>query len=192
MKKRVACLIGNPNVGKSSLFNMLTGSMQHTGNWTGKTVANEKAIVEYKDTIWELVDLPGTYSLMGESAEEKVASAFVLKNAYDVAIVVADATNLERSMEIILEVLDVTKKVIICLNLIDEAHKRNIIIDDKKLATILKCPIILTSAKEKKGLKELLETMNTYQSSSSYQSKHPECMERFYKYMQNKYHFSKG
>ncbi len=192
MKKRVACLIGNPNVGKSSLFNMLTGSMQHTGNWTGKTVANEKAIVEYKDTTWELVDLPGTYSLMGESAEEKVASAFVLKNAYDVAIVVADATNLERSMEIILEVLDVTKKVIICLNLIDEAHKRNIIIDDKKLATILKCPIILTSAKEKKGLKELLETMNTYQSSSSYQSKHPECMERFYKYMQNKYHFSIG
>lgn len=123
MKKKKACLIGNPNVGKSSIFNTLTGSLQHTGNWTGKTVANEKGIFEYLDTEWELIDLPGTYSLIGESPEEKIASKFVLEGKYDVAIVIADATNLERSIKIILEVIDVQENVIVCLNLMDEAEK---------------------------------------------------------------------
>ena len=153
MKKKKACLIGNPNVGKSSIFNALTGLLQHTGNWTGKTVANEEGVFEYLDTEWKLIDLPGTYSLIGESPEEKIASKFVLENEYDVAIVVADATNLERSIEIILEVIDVKDDVIVCLNLMDEAEKRNIMIDEKKLAKNLNVPIILTSAKEKRGFK---------------------------------------
>ena len=155
MKKRKACLIGNPNVGKSSIFNSLTGSLQHTGNWTGKTVSNEVGEFVYQDTLWELVDLPGTYSLMCESAEEKIASDYVLGEDYDLAIVVADATNLERSMEILLEVMDVIDEVLVCLNLMDEARKRNILIDKELLEKRLGVPVILTSAKEGVGLEEL-------------------------------------
>ena len=182
MKKKKACLIGNPNVGKSSIFNALTGSLQHTGNWTGKTVANEEGVFEYLDTEWKLIDLPGTYSLIGESPEEKIASKFVLENKYDVAIVVADATNLERSIEIILEVIDVKDNVIVCLNLMDEAEKRNIMIDEKKLAKNLNVPIILTSAKEKRGFKELLDTMNNLENVLPYTLNHTAKIERFCEY----------
>ena len=182
MKKKKACLIGNPNVGKSSIFNTLTGSLQHTGNWTGKTDANKKGIFEYLDTEWELIDLPGTYSLIGESPEEKIASKFVLEGKYDVAIVIADATNLERSIKIILEVIDVQENVIVCLNLMDEAEKRNIFIDEKKLAKNLKVPVILTSAKEKRGFKELLDTMNHLENLSPYTLKHTAKIERFCAY----------
>lgn len=183
MKNKRACLIGNPNVGKSSIFNTLTGSLQHTGNWTGKTVSNEIGLFNYQDTSWELVDLPGTYSLMGESKEEEIASDFVLSNDYDLAIIVADSTNLERSMEIILEVMDVKKEIIVCLNLIDEANKRNIFIDSKKLASKLNVPVIETSAKEKKGFKELLETMNNYQNKESFEIKHSKKITNYCNYI---------
>ena len=182
MKKKKACLIGNPNVGKSSIFNMLTGSLQHTGNWTGKTVANETETFNFQDTNWTLVDLPGTYSLMGESEEEKIASNYVIQENYDLAIIVCDATNLERSMEIILEVLDVKQEVIVCINLIDEAKKRNIYIDAERLSKELSVPVILTSAKEKKGFEELLNTMNHYEKKENFTIEHFPRIERFCSY----------
>lgn len=179
MKKRKACLIGNPNVGKSSIFNSLTGSLQHTGNWTGKTVSNEVGEFVYQNTLWELVDLPGTYSLMCESVEEKIASDYVLGEDYDLAIVVADATNLERSMEILLEVMDVQEEVLVCLNLMDEARKRNILIDKELLEKRLGIPVILTSAKEGVGLEELLEQMNHYSCKNPFSISHKPVIERF-------------
>ena len=101
MKVKKACFIGNPNVGKSSLFNCLTHSNEHTGNWTGKTVACASSKFVYKDTLWEVVDLPGTYSLHYESEEESITSRYVLGRNYDLAIVVADASNLEKSITIL-------------------------------------------------------------------------------------------
>ncbi len=182
MKKRSACLIGNPNVGKSSIFNSLTGSLQHTGNWTGKTVSNEKKEFVYQDTLWELVDLPGTYSLMCESDEEKIASDFVLENDYDLAVVICDATNLERSMELLLEVLDVKKEVVVALNLMDEARKRQIFIDKELLEKKLGIPVVLTSAKEGVGLDILLEKMNHAVFTNTFLVEHTPQIERFCKY----------
>ena len=111
MKRKKACFIGNPNVGKSTIFNILTNKTQHTGNWTGKTVENEVGEFTYKNILWEVIDLPGTYSLIGESKEEKIASQYIQEEDYDIAVVVLDATNLERSIEILLEVLDIKTNV---------------------------------------------------------------------------------
>jgi len=166
MDKKV-CLIGNPNVGKSSLFNILTNKNQHTGNWTGKTVDAESGMFVYKNNIWEVIDLPGTYSLIGESEEEKITSEYVLNKNYDLAIVVADATNIERSMTLILEVLDVTQNIIVALNLKDEAKKRNIKIDTKKLEKKLGIKIIETSMKEKTGLEDLCNEMSSFEENKN-------------------------
>ena len=165
MKRKRACFIGNPNVGKSSLFNALTHANEHTGNWTGKTVKNAEKTFVYQDTLWEVVDLPGTYSLIYESEEEKVASDFVFQGIYDVAIVVCDASNLERSIAILFEVMDVTSKVILCVNLMDEAKKMKISIDEELLKKRISIPTIFMSVKERKGLKELCDTMNHYDES---------------------------
>ena len=165
MKRKRACFIGNPNVGKSSLFNALTHANEHTGNWTGKTVKNAEKTFVYQDTLWEVVDLPGTYSLIYESEEEKVASDFVFQGIYDVAIVVCDASNLERSIAILFEVMDVTSKVILCVNLMDEAKKMKISIDEELLKKRISIPIVFMSVKERKGLKELCDTMNHYDES---------------------------
>lgn len=165
MKRKRACFIGKPNVGKSSLFNALTHANEHTGNWTGKTVKNAEKTFVYQDTLWEVVDLPGTYSLIYESEEEKVASDFVFQGIYDVAIVVCDASNLERSIAILFEVMDVTSKVILCVNLMDEAKKMKISIDEELLKKRISIPTIFMSVKERKGLKELCDTMNHYDES---------------------------
>ena len=162
MKKKRACFVGNPNVGKSSLFNFLTHKNEHTGNWTGKTVKNAYATFSYKDTLWEVVDLPGTYSLIGESQEEKIASSFVCSLDYDLAVVVLDASNIERSIVLLLEVLDVTDKVIICLNLMDEATSQKINIDVLKLQQRLNVPIIITKASDGTGCARLCDEMNHF------------------------------
>ncbi len=191
MHKKV-CLIGNPNVGKSSLFNILTHKNQHTGNWTGKTVENEVGEFVYKNVTWEIVDLPGTYSLIGESEEEKIASSFVLKGDYDVALVVADATNLERSLTLILEVLDVTKNVVVALNLMDEAKLKNIQIDVEKLKEFLDVPVIPTSMKNVQGLTLLCDTLNNERKPSQIKIVHQEKIKHYLDWILEKKDFSQG
>ena len=152
MNKIRVALIGNPNVGKSTVFNALTGLKQHTGNWTGKTVDSAQGICKYQNQTIEIIDLPGTYSLKSSSEEETVATEFIEKKQYDVAVVVCDSVCLEKSLNLVLQTLEITNKVIVCLNLIDEASKKGIMISSKKLENILQVPVILTDARNKKGL----------------------------------------
>ena len=116
-------LIGNPNVGKSTIFNALTGMHQHTGNWPGKTVAKASGVKKYKGVSYIIEDLPGTYSLLAHSKEEEVTRDFVYSNDYDGLIIVCDATTLERNLNLVIQVLQITNKVVLCINLLDEAKK---------------------------------------------------------------------
>ncbi len=151
----VIALAGNPNVGKSTVFNALTGLHQHTGNWPGKTVANARGPYTYRQTEYTLVDLPGTYSLMANSAEEEVARDFVCFSKPDAVVVVCDATCLERNLNLVLQVLEITGNVVVCINLLDEARKKQISIDLSRLSHHLGVPVIGTSARSGKGLEQL-------------------------------------
>ena len=122
----VVGLIGNPNVGKSSVFNNLTGLHQHTGNWPGKTIESSYGVFNFKDDNFLLVDLPGTYSLKSYSQEEEVTTDFVQKANFDTMVVVVDATALERNLKLVLQMLEITKNVVVCVNLLDEAKKKKI------------------------------------------------------------------
>ncbi|MFS0782554.1 FeoB small GTPase domain-containing protein [Bacillus sp. 1P06AnD] len=149
-------LAGNPNTGKSTLFNALTGMNQHTGNWPGKTV--EQAIGSYmfgKET-YEVIDLPGTYSLYSNSTDEEVARDYIIFEKPDVTLVVMDATSLERNLNLALQVLEMTSLVIICLNLMDEAKKKGIQVDSQLLSKKLGVPVVQMSARNKAGLDVLL------------------------------------
>jgi len=131
---KTIALAGNPNVGKSTVFNALTGLKQHTGNWPGKTVASAKGTYTYNEKEFLLVDIPGTYSLLANSAEEEIARDFICFNKPDATIIVADATCLERNLNLILQTIEITKNAVVCVNLIDEAKKKEIRIDfDYKL-----------------------------------------------------------
>jgi len=155
---RVA-LIGNPNVGKSTLFNELTGLHQHTGNWTGKTVGSMIGYKKYKNEEFEFYDLPGTYSLIPHSEEERITSDFILSKEYDIALIVCDPMCLERNLNLVIQTLEVTKKVVVCINLLDEAKKNNVFIDLEKLSTYLDVDVVGISAREKKGIDKLLDNL---------------------------------
>lgn len=158
-KKKKILLMGNPNVGKSTVFNEITGSHQHTGNWTGKTVDIAKGEYYYKFTNYELIDLPGTYSLLSSSEEERLARDYLCFEDYDCVVCVVDATNLLRNLNLVFQVIEVTDKVVMLLNLTDEAKKKNIAVDEAKLSKILGIPVIRATARSGKGINELLEQM---------------------------------
>ncbi len=148
-----AALAGNPNVGKSSIFNRLTGMNQHTGNWTGKTVA--KAVGNCKHEDITFIDLPGTYSLRARSPEEVVAGDFIESGEADVTVVVCDALCLERGLSLALQIMELNPKVVICLNLMDEAKKRGLSIDTERLSELMKVPVAAVSAKTGMGFENL-------------------------------------
>lgn len=156
---RVIAVAGNPNVGKSTLFNALTGMNQHTGNWPGKTVSNAMGTCKYKNNDFIFVDLPGTYSLMSNSAEEEIARDFICFGNSDIVVIVADATCLERNLNLILQILEITKNVVVCINLMDEAKKKKIYIDIDELSLQLGVPVIGTTARKGEGLEDLKETI---------------------------------
>lgn len=156
--KLLVALAGNPNTGKSTIFNALTGLRQHTGNWPGKTVSRAEGYYRYKGQEFLLIDLPGTYSLLANSTEEIIARDFICFARPDITIVVADATNLERNLNLALQVLELSSNTILVLNLMDEAERKGIKIDVKKLEDYLRIPVIPTVARDGKGLEELKKT----------------------------------
>ncbi|MCO5179942.1 MAG: 50S ribosome-binding GTPase [Anaerolineae bacterium] len=156
----VIALAGNPNVGKSTVFNALTGLRQHTGNWPGKTVTRAEGGFVYDGARYKIVDLPGTYSLLSTSLDEQVARDFILFGRPDVTIVVVDATRLERNLNLALQVLAITDRAVICLNLVDEAERSGLLVDDRRLARDLGVPVVPTAARQNRGLDELLAAVN--------------------------------
>ena len=155
----VIALVGNPNVGKSTIFNALTGLNQHTGNWTGKTVESAFGTYTYNEKKYMVVDLPGTYSLFPSSKEEEVTRDFICFEKHDLTVIVVDATMIERNLNLVDQIIETEDNVIVCVNLMDEAKKRNIKINIKELENILKVPVVGTSATNKKSLNKLIETI---------------------------------
>ncbi len=156
----VVALAGNPNTGKSTVFNALTGLRQHTGNWPGKTVSRAEGGFEYDSKRYKLVDLPGTYSLLATSLDEEIARDFILFGQPDVTLVVVDATRLERNLNLVLQVLEITDRVVVCLNLMDEAERHGLQVDERRLARDLGVPVVPTAARSKEGLDLLLQTIH--------------------------------
>lgn len=179
--EKVVALAGNPNVGKSTIFNALTGLKQHTGNWPGKTVECAKGNVEDKGNKFQLVDLPGSYSLLAHSEEEEIARDFICFERPDAVIVVCDGTTLERNMNLVLQIMETTKNVILCVNLLDEAKRKNIEINLNKLSDILKIPVIGTAARSGKGLEKIFPSLYELFSNKEddiYIVRYPEELER--------------
>nr|WP_278524107.1 ferrous iron transport protein B [Clostridium cochlearium] len=159
MEDIVIALAGNPNTGKSTLFNTLTGLKQHTGNWTGKTVTTALGNYTFNEKNFVLVDLPGTYSLLSSSVEEEIARDFICFANPSATVVVTDSTCLERNLNLVLQVLEITDKVVVCVNLIDEAERKKITVDIDKLSQLLGVPVVATSARNGKGLEDLMEAV---------------------------------
>lgn len=176
---KTIALAGNPNVGKSTLFNALTGMNQHTGNWAGKTVSNAKGIYKTKQNVYTLVDIPGTYSLMAHSAEEECARNFICFSDSDAVAVVCDATCLERNMNLCLQIAEISKNTVICVNLMDEAKRKGISLDLKELENRLSMKIVGITAKSKKTLKAFDDALDytAQHSGSEYKIPYPKEIE---------------
>ena len=155
----VIALAGNPNTGKSTIFNSLTGLNQHTGNWPGKTVTNSKGYYQYYGSNFTLVDLPGTYSLLANSQDEQIARDFICFGKPAVTVVVTDGTNLERNLNLALQVLEITNNAVLCVNLLDEAERKGISILLDKLSTELGIPVVGTVARKGQRLEKLKEAI---------------------------------
>lgn len=155
----VITLAGNPNTGKSTVFNNLTGLRQHTGNWPGKTVSRAEGGFIFNEKRYKVVDLPGTYSLLSTSTDEEVARDFILFGQPDVTVIVVDATRIERNLNLVLQILELTDRAVLCLNLMDEAKRNNLEIDVRALSKELGIPVIPASARRKEGMNELLQAI---------------------------------
>jgi Fe2+ transport system protein B len=162
----IIALAGNPNTGKSTLFNALTGLRQHTGNWPGKTVARMEGLFKYDERIYKIVDLPGTYSLLATSEDEEIARNFVLFGQPDVTVVVVDATRLERNLNLVFQVMEITDRVIVALNLMDEAKRHGTHINHRRLARELGVPVVPMVARSGEGIEDLLETIGAVVSGN--------------------------
>lgn len=155
----LVALAGNPNTGKSSIFNALTGLRQHVGNWPGKTVTRAEGGFSYGGASFKLVDLPGTYSLLSASEDEEIARNFILFGRPDCTVVVMDATVLERNLNLALQIIEITDKVVLCVNLMDEAARKGLEVDVRTLSRELGVPAVATVARTKAGLGELVATI---------------------------------
>jgi ferrous iron transport protein B len=156
---RVVALAGNPNTGKSTLFNALTGLRQHTGNWPGKTVTRAEGGFEFNRVRYKLVDLPGTYSLLSASQDEEVARDFILFGQPDCTVVVTDATALERNLNLVLQVMEITDRVVVAINLMDEARRKGLEVDARSLSRDLGVPAVPVTARTGEGIPALLSTV---------------------------------
>lgn len=156
----IIALAGNPNTGKSTVFNAFTGLHQHTGNWPGKTVSRAEGAFQYKNSNYRIIDLPGTYSLNATSEDEQIARDYILSGAPDLTLVVADATRLERNLNLVLQILQVTPKVVLVVNLMDEAKRNGLFVDLEALSDKLGIPTIGTAARSGKGMKQLKELID--------------------------------
>jgi Fe2+ transport system protein B len=155
----VVALAGNPNTGKSTVFNALTGLRQHVGNWPGTTVSRAEGAFRHQGRAYQVVDLPGTYSLLSTSGDEQTARDFLLFGDPDVTVVVVDATRLERNLNLVLQILQVTERVVVALNLMDEAERHGVTVDTRHLAREVGVPVIPMSARRGLGIPELLEAV---------------------------------
>ncbi|MBV6426973.1 MAG: Fe(2+) transporter FeoB [Haliscomenobacter sp.] len=162
----VVALAGNPNTGKSTVFNNLTGLRQHTGNWPGKTVVRAEGGFSYREKRYKVVDLPGTYSLLSTSTDEEVARDFILFGRPDVTVIVVDATRLERNLNLTLQILEITDRAVLCLNLMDEARRHRMEVDTRTLSRELGIPVIPAAARQKEGMDELINAIEEVASGT--------------------------
>ena len=189
----VVALAGNPNTGKSTVFNSLTGLRQHTGNWPGKTVTRAEGAFSYKDNRYKIVDLPGTYSLLSTSEDEEIARNFILFGQPDVTLIVADATRLERNLNLTLQILEITPNAVLCLNLMDEAKRKGIKINEKSLQDRLGIPVIATTARYGDGMEALLYAIeqvatNAWPTQKRFKISVPEKLEKSIKALEEDIH----
>ncbi len=169
----IVALAGNPNTGKSTIFNALTGLRQHTGNWPGKTIARAEGAFSLGGKHYKLVDLPGTYSLLSATDDEEVARNFILFGQPDVTLVVVDATRIERNLNLVLQVLQITQRVIVCVNLIDEAEAHGITVDERGLSRDLGVPVVPMAARSGKGVDRLVKEIGDMASGQTPCKPHP-------------------